>query len=155
MVYSKFLPQRFWIVRQGCLLACRLSTYISQKYPDVVNSLEEASRLFNEASYEEKHCRLSREATLDNVRKAQEEADLADRKLHDAEIHCGQIMYIIRRSGFILPAAVPVPPRLLVCVNGGESFFSLTTNIILTCISTATHTIAIPGSDATVQIILD
>ena len=106
-------------------------------------------------SYEEKHCRLSREAALKNVRKAQEEADLADCRLHDAEIHCGQIMHIICRSGFILPVAVPVPLRLLVCVNSGEPFFSLTTNIILTWISTATHTIAIPGSDATVQIILD
>ena len=119
MVYSNFLPQRFWIVRQGCLLVCRHSTYISQNYPLVVNSFEEASRLFNEASYEEKHCRLSREAAL---KKAQEEAGLADCRLHDAEIHCGRIMHIIRRSGFILPVAVPVPLRLLVCVNGGEPF---------------------------------
>ena len=123
MIYLKFLPQRFWIVRQGCLLVYRVFTYISQNYPVVVNSFEEASRLFDEASHEEKHCRLSREAALKNVRKAQEEAELADRRLHDAEIHHGRIMHIICKSGFILPAAVPVPLRSLICVNGGEPFF--------------------------------
>ncbi|KAF8970288.1 hypothetical protein BDZ97DRAFT_1753911 [Flammula alnicola] len=91
---------------------------ISQNYPVAVNSFKEALQLLDEANHQEDCCQLSRTLALENVQKALKEADLADRRLHDAEIHVGRIMHIIRKSGFKLPHVAPVPSRALVRING-------------------------------------
>lgn len=68
------------------------------------------------ANREKERYQLSKERALKKLEKAIADVDLADRRLHKAEICRGRLFDIIRCSGFQIPTIVPSLPKPLIYI---------------------------------------
>jgi hypothetical protein len=61
-----------------------------------------------------------KELSAIRAREAIAEAQLADTKLLEAEIHVGKVIYVVKASGFVAPSPKPTWAPIVTEVRGGE-----------------------------------
>jgi hypothetical protein len=87
--------------------------------PHQVRTIEEAQVLIDEAHAQEIFCRRIKELSEIRAKEAIAEACLAYKKLLDAEMHTGNIFYVIKASGFQAQNPKPAQPPVVVQISGG------------------------------------
>jgi hypothetical protein len=61
-----------------------------------------------------------KELSAIRVREAIAEAELANTKLLEAEMHVGKVIYVVKASGYQAPSPKPTWAPIVVEVSGGE-----------------------------------
>lgn len=93
---------------------------MTQIYPESIENPIQALRLVQKANKEKKKYCLYKERALKKLEKAIANVDMADRRLHKAEICRGRLFDIIRTSGYQIPTVVPSLLQSLVYVAPDE-----------------------------------
>jgi hypothetical protein len=100
-------------------MASSLASTASPQGLHQVRTIEEAQVLIDEAHAQENLCRRTKELSEIRAKEAIAEACLAYKKLLDAEMHTGEVFYVVKASGFRAQNPKPAQPPVVVQVSGG------------------------------------
>jgi hypothetical protein len=101
-----------------------MASSLASASPHQVRTIEEAQVMIDKAHAQENLCRRMKELSDIRAREAIAEACLAYEKLLDAEMHTGEVFYVIKASGFRAQDSKPAQPPVVVQISGGANTLS-------------------------------